>query len=74
MFYRTLNYNISDLYLLFSFAYLDATQGNLFVKVFNLTWVEELTDNTTYDFLRHATPFCADVSWFHKQSQNVYTY
>lgn len=44
----------------------DATLGNLYVKVFNLTWTPELTDNSTYEFLRHANPFCADVSFLIK--------
>lgn len=49
----------------------DATLGNLYVKVFNLTWTPELTDNSTYEFLRHANPFCADVSFFYKRKKRT---
>ena len=47
----------------------DATLGNLYVKVFNLTWTQELTDNSTYEFLRHANPFCTDVSFLVKRKK-----
>ncbi|XP_076100771.1 uncharacterized protein LOC143069851 [Mytilus galloprovincialis] len=50
------------------YGIIDATIANLDVKVFNLTWVQELTDNTTYDFLRHAEPFCADLDAIFKDS------